>query len=196
MFKLTRSFSWKPKILGVERVYKGNWLNFEKVRYLTQEGKESEWEFCSRPFKYLDFDNVKVLATTKEPTKLLVIAIYRWHLENYILEFPAGLIEQNQTAQTNTVKELQEETGYQVKPENVQLGEISCNDPWKSNEKNQLTLVEINYKTQQCLEPDEEIQVFLLPTEDLLSQLTKLADSNNWGIDSRLYYFAKGLSLS
>ncbi len=62
----------------------------------------------------LDFDGVDVMAIIKSSVKkpqFILIANYRAPVDKYVLEFPAGLMD-NEHLEENAMRELKEETGY------------------------------------------------------------------------------------
>lgn len=48
--------------------------------------------------------------------KVVLVRQYRYALDDYIYEFPAGLVDEGEDYQTAAVRELREETGLNLKP--------------------------------------------------------------------------------
>lgn len=62
----------------------------------------------------VDFDGVDIFATLHKknyPKQILIIACYRPPVDKYVLEFPAGLMD-DEDLFGNALRELKEETGY------------------------------------------------------------------------------------
>jgi ADP-ribose pyrophosphatase len=89
----------------------------------------------------LDFDGVDIIAIIKyvaKKPKLILIANYRAPVDNYVLEFPAGLMD-DEHLEENAIRELKEETGYTAKKVlNVISKPTVFSDPWKSNENSKI----------------------------------------------------------
>ena len=175
-----------------------------KTTFTTKSGKPGIWEHVSRPTRTSDSDGVSLLATiTHEGVlKLITIGIYRIPLNQWVLELPAGMIDaKDKDPASAALRELKEETGYTASIENIkETGLIAYNDPWKSNECSRLVRVHIdsslseNKNPLQSLDPEENINVELIPIENLAFNLKNLAEKKNYAIDSRIYLFALGVN--
>ena len=56
-----------------------------------------------------------VYAVTREnPSRLVMIRQYRYPLDDFIYEIPAGLVEADETAEAAAVREMREETGLEL----------------------------------------------------------------------------------
>ena len=53
--------------------------------------------------------------TDEEKPRLLVIKEYRYPLDEYIYELPAGIIDPGEVAEQSAVREIKEETGFDLK---------------------------------------------------------------------------------
>ncbi len=100
------------KRLGKEQIGAGNWLYLSRLRYLGHDGVERTWETAGRNNSH---GAVVIMATVKETGELILIRQYRPPLDQYVIEFPAGLIDSGETPETAALRELREETGYSGK---------------------------------------------------------------------------------
>ena len=127
------------------------------------------------------------------------MAVYRYPVESYVLEFPAGLTEGLDPALC-ALKELKEETGYVATQENITfISPALCIDPWKSTESTTFVKIEVpenetNQNPVQELEDDELIEVELLSLDNLSQNIEEICQRKGYLLDSRLYLFAKGLA--
>jgi 8-oxo-dGTP pyrophosphatase MutT (NUDIX family) len=187
-------------------IYSGKWLQMNVTKFTTSNGGPGIWEHVSRPTRVADSDGVSILATIKHENcmKLVTVAVYRIPLNQWVLELPAGMIDaKDLDPVTSALRELKEETGYTAFRENVEdVGLIAYNDPWKSNECSRLIKVRIdgelneNKKPIQDLDPEEHINVELIPLDNMNQHLGVLMKEKNYAIDSRIYLFSLGLAFT
>ena len=187
-------------------VHLGKWLMMKEKLFTDRQGKELKWEYVERTTKTNgDVDGIEVFATIiqDDVEHAIVVAVYRIPVENFVLEFPAGLVdpEDNDVALT-AIRELKEETGYTASIEDViEVSPRVCIDPWKSTESSRYVRIKVdgarteNINPIQELESDEDIKVMLLPLHSLMSSLIEIADRENYFLDSRLYNLALGIEI-
>ena len=136
--------------------------------------------------------------------KLVTVAAYRIPLNQWVLELPSGMIDSKDPDPIHSaLRELKEETGYTAQREHVRENGLICyNDPWKSNECSKLIRIHIdekhpdNIKPVQQLDPEEHIQVELIPINEFKKHLSDLSLRKNYAIDSRIYLFGIGLDFT
>lgn len=99
-------------------------LNLYKLDAVDREGKVFDYYFVSRRdeehIKLKTKDNtpegiVVYAVTDEEKPRLLVIKEYRYPLDEYIYELPAGIIDPGEVAEQSAVREIKEETGFDLK---------------------------------------------------------------------------------
>ena len=99
-------------------------LNLYKLDAVDREGKVFDYYFVSRRdeegIKLKTKDNnpegiVVYAITDEESPRLLVIKEYRYPLDDYIYELPAGIIDSGEVAEQAAVREIKEETGFNLK---------------------------------------------------------------------------------
>ena len=155
-------------------------LNLYKLDAVDREGKVFEYYFVSRRdeegIKLKTKDNnpegiVVYAITDEESPRLLVIKEYRYPLDDYIYELPAGIIDSGEVAEQAAVREIKEETGFNLKVYNggnkafrrsFYLG------PGFTDESNGTVFGTIHVEeVEQQLESAERIQVMLADKEQV-----------------------------
>ncbi|MCM1103914.1 MAG: NUDIX hydrolase [Clostridium sp.] len=105
---------------GIRKQTENHFLNLYEMDALTEEGEPFSYYFASRN------DEAHIKAVThderaegiviypvwkEEPDKLVLIRQYRYPLDLWLYELPAGLIDAGETAAQAAVREMKEETG-------------------------------------------------------------------------------------
>ena len=96
----------------------------ERCTYKNEEGTSS-------------VDIIAILKSTEfKVPKIILIGEYRAPADARILEFPSGLLNQDEDPLLSAIRELKEETGYTATKVLTNFTSPSLwNDPWKSCEK-------------------------------------------------------------
>jgi ADP-ribose pyrophosphatase len=103
------------KVTKREIVTKRPFLNLMEATYEHKE-KEGKWTYVNRSTKKTgQSDAVMIVGLMIDPYRLVLIKQYRVPVGDYILEFPAGLIDEGETAEDAARREFKEETGMEVK---------------------------------------------------------------------------------
>lgn len=109
----------------VRRLTNSRFLNLYEMDALTSKGDKFNYYFCSRRFDEKirlhthndDPEGIIVYAICEDdPEKILLINEYRFPIDGYIYEMPAGLIEDGETPSQAAVREIREETGMEFTP--------------------------------------------------------------------------------
>jgi ADP-ribose pyrophosphatase len=181
-----------PKINKTETLYKSDWLTLQKAHWQKSNGQEFTWEYVNRN-KCSNI--VMTIPIMKHSGNHVLVKQYRAPLNNFTLEFPAGLVDIGEDLDIAALRELKEETGYSGKI-------LSCqNDRAVSaglcSEIISIFNVEIdekdpvNLNPQQNLDECEELEVIVFSKEDLIdivmnSKCTEI-------IDIKLSLYCSGL---
>ena len=98
-------------------------LNLYEMDALTTSGKPFHYYFATRnrddkiriKTRNMQPEGVLIYAVKDdEPDKLLMVHQYRYPVDDFLYELPAGLIEENETPQEAAVREMKEETGLDL----------------------------------------------------------------------------------
>lgn len=109
----------------VRRLTNSRFLNLYEMDALTQSGARFNYYFASRRIDEkirinaggTDPEGMCVYAIKEDdPEKLLILNQYRYPIDMYIYEVPAGLIEDGETPEEAAVREVKEETGLILTP--------------------------------------------------------------------------------
>jgi 8-oxo-dGTP pyrophosphatase MutT (NUDIX family) len=201
------------KVVSKSWQYTGNWIRTGLATYNDWKGGERQYETVERTTRKGDLDGVDVLAflTSSRPSMkgkyLILVLAYRPPVDHISVEFPAGLVEENETAEEAGLRELREETGFVGTATGNVSPELFC-DPWKSNENTKLVTVivdgddERNYENtvglgqMKKLDEAEFLDVLVVPVQGLLYRLNRYIHEMGFGVDGKLYTFALALELS
>lgn len=89
-------------------LYKGKWIALKETVYTAKNGEEVRWESIERT----NTNKTAIIIAKLIPSnRYIFIKQYRPAINNYILGFPAGLIE-GESLEEEALRELKEETGY------------------------------------------------------------------------------------
>jgi ADP-ribose pyrophosphatase len=161
----------KEKIL-----YKGNWLALKQTTYKNNKNQEVNWESIQRTNTNM---TVVICAKLIPSERYILLKQYRAPINNYVIGFPAGLVE-NGTIEAAAVRELEEETGYigvvkEISPT------IAANAALLTD-KIRLVYMEVNESLskniapKQNLEAAEEIEVMLIKRHEIKDFLVNKAN--------------------
>lgn len=93
------------KTIKTDRIYEGKMINLRVDTVMLPEEKQSKREIVEHP------GAVAIIPITKN-NKIVMIKQFRKPVEDYLLEVPAGKIDENEEPLSSAIRELKEETGY------------------------------------------------------------------------------------
>uniref|UniRef100_A0A3B3UBT5 ADP-sugar pyrophosphatase n=1 Tax=Poecilia latipinna TaxID=48699 RepID=A0A3B3UBT5_9TELE len=193
-----------PHIIKEEVLAEGKWVKLEQTTYLDPAGNTRTWETAKRTTRRsnTETDGVGIIALLKRTLHkdcVVMVKQFRPPMGGSTLEFPAGLIDEGETAAVAALRELKEETGY--KGEVVGVTPVTCLDPGLSNCTTQIALVNINgddveniHPTQQLGEDTLFVEVILLPLDEFQCKIDDLIQREKIIVDSKVYIFAMGMA--
>ncbi|NXJ90222.1 NUDT5 pyrophosphatase, partial [Corythaixoides concolor] len=192
------------------------WLKLEETTYTDPFGKTRRrtysfvlfsvlnrtWETVKRTGnkKGISADGVAVIAVLQRTLHydcIVLVKQFRPPINGYCLEFPAGLIEENETAEHAALRELEEETGY--KGEVIECTPALYLDPGLSNSTTHIVSVTINGDEAENTRPKQKlgefqfVEVISLPKNDLLQRIDELVAEQHIAVDARVYSYALAL---
>lgn len=163
----------------------GRWLRTREAVITTPNRQSCKWEFVSRTGTggacYV------VARIPGDEPAIVLVRQFRIPVQNYVIEFPAGLIDTGEDENSAALRELAEETGYHGKI--VQTGPRVFNSPGLTDEWVRYFEVTVTGHTQTAHDPDEDIQVLLAPEKSLAAWL-RHKHAKGDAIDAKLWSFA------
>lgn len=176
--------------LAVEITDSGKWLQLSTIKYRAHDGMEHTWECADR---VASNGAVVIIPLLKSTNEIILVRQYRPPVDGFVIEFPAGLIDDGETAASTAKRELIEETGY-----HGSVITVSCNtynSPGMSGERTEIAIVEIdeayhvNNPPVPQMEGTEDIETFIVKRDKLL-EFIQQAEVAGDGIDSKVMAFA------
>lgn len=148
--------------LGHAPLAKTRIFDLHNVRY-RHPARETERDFVVlHPPEW-----VNVLALTPDH-RLVLVRQFRFGIDDFALEIPGGLIDPGEPPIVAGERELREETGYRGRPGRL-LGTVAPNPAFQSNRCHIVLVEEAEAGAALAWDADEEIEVRLLPVEDVLA---------------------------
>jgi ADP-ribose pyrophosphatase len=192
-----------PRILSITDLptSEAKWIALKKVDFVDETGASRTWEIAVR--KTTSKSGVDAVAMgniflhpSKPPSTLLVIQ-YRPPVGKYTVEWPAGLIDGDETPEEAAVREMKEETGYEGMI--LETSPTVAADPGLTNATLKLVMVEVQLSEgdsgmpEQKLDEGELIERVMVPLSELYERLMKYAAQDKYMIAGKLFYFAAGM---
>jgi len=119
-----------------------------------------------------DWAIVIPLLETEQGKKFVMVRQWRHGALELSLEFPGGVFEKGENAETAAARELKEETGYSA-GRIQKLGEFSPNPAIMSNRVHFLLATELSSPESQKLDEDEYVEVEIHTAEEVLHGMGK-----------------------
>jgi ADP-sugar pyrophosphatase/8-oxo-dGDP phosphatase len=196
-----------PRIDKVTTVATTKWLELQTITYTDQEGTERKWDSVTRTTKQesADADAVVIVPLLKhygneDVIDTLLVEQFRPPVGRPTFEFPAGLIDKDETPEQAALRELREEAGY-VGEACKTLPKVSrpvCMSPGVTDESVHIVVVQVDldnpYNKDPKPEPDagEFVRVKRVSLREGIQQI--LDQGTSMPIEG-VYMFALGLEL-
>ncbi|KAK6076395.1 NUDIX domain-containing protein [Seiridium cupressi] len=176
------------------------WITLKKIEFTDQMGKDRTWEVATRKTRgKAGVDAVamgNILLHPSQPPSTLIVIQYRPPLDAYTVEWPAGLIDADETAEQAAVREFKEETGYDCRV--LSISPVQAADPGMSNANMQMAMVEVQLEEgdeepEQRLEDGEHIQRVVIPLSEFYDRLVEYSKQERMIVAAKLFHFAHGM---
>jgi len=99
------------RIIGTRTAWEGKFLRFILTTYADSSSVVREWE----SFERVNCEGIVAIVPITDDEEVLLIRQFRPPVRGYVIEFPAGLSEKDDTLEEAARRELLEETGYSAK---------------------------------------------------------------------------------
>jgi ADP-ribose pyrophosphatase len=108
------------KYKKIKKISNNRFLNLYEMKAYADTGREFNYYFVSRNdttklklnTKEIQSEGIVIYSVLKEePEKLVLIKQYRYPIDEYLYELPAGLIDAGESSEQAAVREMKEETG-------------------------------------------------------------------------------------
>lgn len=158
----------KWKTIGSETVFDNKFMVVKKDRVETSDGTKMEWFYVNNS------DGTVIIPVTPDK-KIITLKQYRYTINDFGLEIPAGAVDSGETPEQTARRELKEETGY-VADELIKIGEFYEAYSY-AKRKMHVFLARVSTKGKQKLERGsgffEDIETVAKPFDELLPEITK-----------------------
>jgi ADP-ribose pyrophosphatase len=182
-----------PVKRAVESLGRGDWLALERLKVEHADGLSHDWESVRR---LRAVGAVLMIARLRPSGRYVLIRQYRPAYDGIVLEFPAGLIDEGESAEETARRELIEETGYHG--EILAMSPMSLSSPGITAEGVKICFMDIdegderNRNPVQDCEETERIEVVLVSQQEIPEFLEEEVGSGV-ALDSRLVGFFLGI---
>ncbi|KAI1397466.1 NUDIX hydrolase domain-like protein [Hypoxylon fuscum] len=204
-YRMSHAKTQEPVINKVSElpVDQAKWVTLKRIDYTDQVGKQRTWEVATRKTRgKAGVDAVamgNILLHPSRPASTMLVIQYRPPLDSYTVEWPAGLIDAEETAEQAAVREFKEETGYDCRL--LSLSPVQAADPGMSDANMQLAMVEVQLKEgdeepEQRLEDGEHIQRVVVPLSELYDRLVEYSKTERTVVAAKLFHFAAGMQFA
>ena len=107
---------------GITKKEEGKFITRYDVEYETVDGRKKIYEMISRSTEISDYDAlhgkvadaVVIIATDEADERILLNKEFRMAVGEWVINFPAGLIDPGEEPKQSAVRELMEETGLEL----------------------------------------------------------------------------------
>lgn len=131
---------------------------------------------------------VNVIALTSA-NEIVLVQQYRFGTASYTLELPGGLVDPDESPIKAAERELEEETGYTCGEKLIPLGKIGQNPVFMDSYVHHFLALDVKLTKQQTLDAGENIEVILMPIEELKFRWQKGEIEHPHSVNALLRYF-------
>jgi 8-oxo-dGTP pyrophosphatase MutT (NUDIX family) len=184
----------KPEILAKKVIAKGKWLSINELSWRDSEGRVRTWETAER---VNSSGAVMIIAVIKQSDEVVLVKQFRPPTSQFVVEFPAGLIDSGESAALTATRELYEETGYHG--EIIDISGSAYSSPGMSGETLIIVRMELDAEhfadgaPESNQEDTEDIETILVKRSELKAFLQGEVEAGN-GIDTKLWTYANAIN--
>ena len=131
---------------------------------------------------------VNVIALTSA-NEIVLVQQYRFGTASYTLELPGGLVDPDESPIKAAERELEEETGYTCGEKLIPLGKIGQNPVFMDSYVHHFLALDVKLTKPQTLDAGENIEVILMPLEELKFRWQKGEIEHPHSVNALLRYF-------
>lgn len=195
----------EPAITSIEDlpISEAKWLTLKRITYVDATATTRTWESAIRKttsaggVDAVAIGNILLSANSSTPAQTMLVIQYRPPLDSYTVEWPAGLIDADETAEQAARREFKEETGYEVSKV-LSVSPVQAADPGMSNANMQLVMVEAQIPEgekmpEQRLDDGERIERVVVPLAELYERLVEYSKKERFVVAAKLLHFAQGM---
>lgn len=194
-----------PRIDAIRTVGATKWLALETIDYTDEDNKPRKWDMASRTKKEAGVPDaviiIPLLRNMGQPsstTETILVEQYRIPVRGKTVEFPAGLIDEGETAEEAAVRELEEETGY-VGHLTRSIGSRElCMTPGMVNETVKVVVVHVDLDEPRNHHPipnPDDGELLIVKRVPIREGLTDMMENGTNMPIALLYCFALGFEL-
>jgi ADP-ribose pyrophosphatase len=174
------------KVVNRTSLWKGKFLETILISYIDRNGVLRDWEAIDR----INAKGVAVIIPITEQNELILIKQYRPALNKYVIELPAGLVEDDEDYMATGRRELIEETGYSSSDLTLLTeGVISTGintEEWRVVIANNVKEASPEVLANHSGDDNEDIEVLKVSLDGLYTALENLR-SDDVAVDLRIY---------
>lgn len=167
------------KLVKLKKIHEGKYLSYYVADYQLINGKIKSYEFISRD-KNLDINNfghnkpagVGLVPFSIDKEKILLQAEFRLATNKVVYNFPAGLIDKDETALEAATRELREETGLKLE-ECIEILSPSYASQGTSDEQMQIVICTASGEIKDSSFVEEEIHAKWYTKEEIKKLLNE-----------------------
>ena len=151
----------RPERIGRTLIHNGAIVDIYQDRMVLPDGTEENFDFIKHK-------GAAAVIPVMDDGRIIMVRQYRNAIDSYTLEIPAGGLDgADEPTKTAAHRELEEETGYYAKMEDVQFLLTLYTTVAFCNEKIDIYVAHNLTKTQQHLDDDEFIDVEAFTIDEL-----------------------------
>lgn len=169
------------RIIDRKILWEGRFLRCILTTYVDSSGTIREWE----SFERVNCKGIVVIVPITEEEKVILTRQFRPPVNEYVIEFPAGLNERGDPLEEVARRELLEETGYSAK-EIIFIGKGPLSSGASGEVLTAFLAKGLEFKGIGDRDETEDIEVIKIPIKEIYDRLSILGSEGNL-IDLKIY---------